>query len=122
MTEKTKLYTSEVVIATAGKTVDGRELKAEVLQQMAQNYDPNQYEALINLEHGSGNYGSVSKLDYKKHPTLDNEQALVAVLEPNRYMMGLNKVTEEGVHFSIEYFPNFRKEKQAYLAGLALDK
>ena len=120
MTEKTKLYTSPVVIATAGFTVDNRELKTETLQQIADSYDPNKYEAIINLEHGFGNYGSVKSLELTDHPTLPNEKALLAILEPNRSLLNINKIYEEGTHFSIEYFPKFQKQDTAYLAGLAL--
>ena len=120
MPEKTQLYTSPVVIATAGATIDGRNISEKTLQKIAENYDPNLYEALINYEHLYGNYGSVVSVEYGDHPHLENKKALTAVLAPNRFLLTENKIYEEGVHFSIEYFSHFQDEKTPYLAGLAI--
>ena len=92
---KTKLTTDWICIAMSGKTADGREIKAEHLEQMAKAYDKNLYTAQIWLEHyryiGS-NYGIVEALEART----------------------------EGLFTSIEINPKFADTKAAYLVGLAI--
>ena len=48
------------IVATEGATVDGRNISAVHLEQMAKNYDPKKYGARIWLEHMRGLYADSS--------------------------------------------------------------
>lgn len=57
------------IIGVSGDTVDGRQISADDLKQMAESYDPAVYGARINLEHcyftfpgWAGGYGDVLEL------------------------------------------------------------
>ena len=114
-------------IAVAGDTTDGREIQAEWIIQMAENYDPNTYGARINVEHirsyfpdGTfGAYGDVLALKTEK-VTIDGEEkdALFAQIEPTESLIALNQKKQK-VYTSIEVDPNFANKGKAYLVGLA---
>ena len=48
--KKTKFFR----VAVSGKTVDGREITAEQIDQMASTYNPETYGARVNIEHIRG--------------------------------------------------------------------
>ncbi|BFM36250.1 GPO family capsid scaffolding protein [Acinetobacter towneri] len=114
-------------IAVAGDTTDGREIQADWIIQMAENYDPNTYGARINVEHirssfpdGTfGAYGDVLALKTEK-VTIDGEEkdALFAQIEPTESLIALNQKKQK-VYTSIEVDPNFANKGKAYLVGLA---
>jgi len=115
-------------IAVAGDTTDGREIQAEWIIQMAENYDPNTYGARINMEHFRsafpdgifGAYGDVLALKTEK-VTIDGEEkdALFAQIEPTQSLIALNKKRQK-VYTSIEVDENFANKGSAYLVGLAV--
>ena len=116
---KTKLTTDWICIAMSGKTADGREIKAEHLEQMAKAYDKNLYTAQIWLEHyryiGS-NYGIVEALETR---TEGDKVKLFAKISPSKELLGLN-ARGIGLFTSIEINPKFADTKAAYLVGLAI--
>ena len=129
MSKEDKKYKSKWTrIAVAGDTTDGREIKAEWIVQMAQNYDPNTYGARINIEHFRsvfpdgvfGAYGDVLALKTEKI-TIDGEEkdALFAQIEPTQSLIDLNKKRQK-VYTSIEVDENFANKGSAYLVGLAV--
>ncbi|ATO19984.1 capsid protein [Acinetobacter sp. LoGeW2-3] len=126
---KDKKYKSKWFrIAVAGDTTDGREIQADWIIQMAQNYNPDTYGARINIEHfrsiypGSvfGAYGDVLALKTEK-VTIDGEEkdALFAQIEPTQSLIELNKQKQK-VYTSIEVDENFANKGTAYLIGLAV--
>ncbi|MCO8066822.1 GPO family capsid scaffolding protein [Acinetobacter schindleri] len=126
---KDKKYKSKWFrIAVAGDTTDGREIQADWILQMAQNYNPDTYGARINIEHfrsiypGSvfGAYGDVLALKTEK-VTIDGEEkdALFAQIEPTQSLIELNKQKQK-VYTSIEVDENFANKGTAYLIGLAV--
>jgi hypothetical protein len=119
MPGKTALKTDFVKIGTSGKTVDGRDIPDNAITEMAANYDPNEYTAVINYEHYSwaGNFGSVLELKAEKNKK--GEMCLFAVLAPNQHMLALNAEGQK-VFTSMEVIPNFSDTGQSYLGGLAL--
>lgn len=129
MSKEDKKYKSKWTrIAVAGDTTDGREIKAEWIVQMAQNYDPNVYGARINIEHFRsvypdgvfGAYGDVIALKTEK-VTIDGEEkdALFAQIEPTQSLIELNQKKQK-VYTSIEVDENFANKGSAYLVGLAV--
>lgn len=129
MSKEDKKYKSKWFrIAVAGDTTDGREIQAEWIIQMADNYDPNTYGARINMEHFRsvfpdgmfGAYGDVLALKTEK-VTIDGEEkdALFAQIEPTQSLIELNKKKQK-VYTSIEVDDNFANKGSAYLVGLAV--
>ena len=109
------MFQSEpICILSAGKTVDGREISQQVIDDIAETYDPKVYNARINEEHWSWSekFGSVLSVEKRA-------DQLFAVLKPNSRL--LNTI-EKGqlLHTSCEYIENFSDTGKAYLTGLAL--
>ena len=126
---KDKKYKSKWFrIAVAGDTTDGREIQADWIIQMAQNYNPDTYGARINIEHFRsvlpdgifGAYGDVLALKTEK-VEIDGEEkdALFAQIEPTQSLIELNKKKQK-VYTSIEVDENFANKGSAYLIGLAV--
>lgn len=121
MTIKTKF----VKVAQSGKTIDGREIKPEWVDQMAKNYDPAKYGARIWLEHMRGvlpdgafpAYGDVVSLKAEDGP--DGSRVLLAELAPTPALIEMN-TRRQKVFTSIEVDPNFAESGEAYLVGLAV--
>ncbi|MEN3968634.1 GPO family capsid scaffolding protein [Acinetobacter sp. BWR-L5] len=129
MSKEDKKYKSKWFrIAVAGDTTDGREIQADWIIQMADNYDPNTYGARINMEHFRsvfpdgvfGAYGDVLALKTEKI-IIDGEEkdALFAQIEPTQSLIELNKKKQK-VYTSIEVDDNFANKGSAYLVGLAV--
>ncbi len=129
MSKEDKKYKSKWFrIAVAGDTTDGREIQAEWVIQMADNYDPNTYGARINMEHFRsvfpdgvfGAYGDVLALKTEKVDINGEEKdALFAQIEPTQSLIELNKKKQK-VYTSIEVDDNFANKGSAYLVGLAV--
>lgn len=111
--------TGWVRIATSGKTVDGRVIAPNHLTEMAEQYDPEEYEAAIWYEHKDyyGNFGRVLDLDAR--PDNKGRVQLYAVLEPSSNLIYVNRSGQK-LHSSIEYLPDFANTGKAYLVGLAV--
>lgn len=111
-------------IGQSGATVDGRQIEATVLQQIAETYNPETYGARINIEHFRpfwpnselGGYGDVLEL---KAETQDGHTKLYARIDPTDKMLELLKKREK-VYTSMEIAKNFAATGKAYLMGLAL--
>jgi len=129
MSKEDKKYKSKWFrIAVAGDTTDGREIQADWIIQMADNYDPNIYGARINMEHIRssypdgvyGAYGDVLALKTEKVDINGEEKdALFAQIEPTQGLIELNKKKQK-VYTSIEVDDNFANKGSAYLVGLAV--
>ena len=106
--------TDYLCILTAGHTVDGREIAQEVLEQIAETYNPETYNARINIDHNeySSKLGSVLAVKVEG-------DKLLAQLKPNDYLLYL---VQQGqyLHSSCEIAMDFAKTGKAYLTGLAL--
>ncbi|GAA5097456.1 GPO family capsid scaffolding protein [Wohlfahrtiimonas larvae] len=122
MNKKTKFTR----IAVSGKTVDGREITKEQINQMAASYDPAKYTANIWLEHYRGvmadgafkSLGTVLAVkaeDYKING--QTERALYAELEVTEDFVTMFENSQKKA-FSVEIYPNFAETGQAYLGGL----
>lgn len=105
-------------VATSGKTADGRNIAAQDLRDMAENYDPAFYTATIWYEHirYMGSLGTVAEL---KAEDVDGKTALFAKLQPNDRLLQLNKEAQK-LFTSVEISPNFSDTGKAYLSGLAV--
>lgn len=119
MAEKTKLLTQFLTVATAGATIDGREISEQDLAEIVETYDASEYTALINFEHyRSMNYlGSVEAVRLSKDDK--NRTTLQAQISPTNYAIRMNK--EGDAQFtSIEIIDDYAKTGKAGLGGLAL--
>lgn len=85
-----QLTTSFIRIATEGKTVDGREIDAQWLIDMAESYDPNVYTAMIWPEHERlwGSKGEVQELKAEEE---DGLMRLYARLCPSAELLQANR-------------------------------
>lgn len=103
-------------IGRSGITADGREIKPEWLNQIADSYDKSLFTALIWPEHQRYvNYGTVEALR-----TTDNEEGgidLWAILSPNSIYQSSNSYGQK-LFTSMEITFDFRKSGTAYLTGL----
>jgi hypothetical protein len=115
------------VIATEGRTVDGRHVSREWITQMAANYDPAAYCAVVNLEHilalhpesDFSAYGRVVSLSTQEGKILGEKRLqLAAVVEVAEPAIAMQKDGKK-CFASMEVIPNF-VNGQAYLTGLAL--
>lgn len=115
---KSKLKTDFICIATSGYTVDGRQITAQELHEMADSYDPEYYTANLWPEHRRWfNMGQV--VEVKAEENEKGETELFAVIAPNQELIKQNR---EGQYLftSIEIAPNFRNSGKAYLSGLGV--
>ena len=111
------LRTSWVCIATEGTTVDGREITAAWLTDMAETYDPEYYTALIWPEHDRwANFGYVQEL---KTDVVDGKLKLFAILSPTRDLVYYNQVGQYQF-CSIEPQEQFADLGRTYLRGLGV--
>ncbi len=112
------LKTDFICILTSGYTVDGREVSAKTVEEMAESYNPEIYNARINIEHNQygSKLGSVLSL---KAEDFGDKKKLFAELKPNDFFLYLNQGGQK-LHTSVEFVPNFAKTGKAYLTGLAV--
>ena len=111
--------TDWLCVMKSGPTVDGREIAPQAIIDMAESYDPDEYTALIWLEHFRfyGNFGQVVEL---KTEVDDKErQCLFAKIKPNKKLYTLNEQQQQ-LFFSGEILPNFAGTDKPYLYGLAI--
>ena len=106
-------------VATSGKTADGRTIDAQDLRDMAEAYDPAFYTATIWYEHIRyfGSLGTVAEL--KAEDVDGGKVGLFAKLQPNEYLLRLNKEGQK-LFTSIEIQPEFSDTGKAYLRGMAV--
>ncbi|WP_022940117.1 GPO family capsid scaffolding protein [Psychromonas hadalis] len=106
--------TDFICILTAGHTVDGREIAQEILDQIAETYNPETYNARINIDHSSYS----SKLGSVLAVKVDGNK-LLAQLKPNDFFLYLIQQGQY-LHTSCEIVMDFAKTGKAYLTGLAV--
>ena len=112
-------------VATEGDTADGRDISRDLIQQMADSYDPAKYGARIWLEHMRGifpdgpfkAYGDVLAVEARENA--DKKLELFAQISPTDELIQINQQRQK-IYSSIEVSPNFAKTGQAYLVGLAV--
>lgn len=116
------------VVATEGRTMDGRNLPREWLLQAAANYDPASYTAVVNLDHylafdpesTFAAQGKVLSLATQTAKILGKDRLqLVATVEASEAAAKLQAGGKK-CFASIEISPNFSDSGEAYLTGLAL--
>lgn len=111
-----KILTDWLTIATAGNTVDGREIKEQWLIDAAETYDPEEYVAFVNVEHYGGNLGAVHEVRLQKDKK--GRTCLQARLRVNKYYLTQN-AEDYRLCFSVELLHNFCGTGKTYLVGLA---
>lgn len=114
-------------VAVSGTTVDGREITAEQINEMAEIYDPTVYGARVNLEHirswssdsEFSMYGDVLALKAEDCEILgEKRRGLYAQFAVNKELVEINQKNQK-IYSSIELRPNFAGTGKAYLVGLA---
>lgn len=120
--------TKFVRVAVSGRTVDGREITAEQINQMAETYNPETYGARVNMEHIRGitadstfkMLGDVIALK-AEDVTINGEKrrGLYAQLAVSDDLIEINKKAQK-IYSSIEMIPNFAGTNKAYCVGLAV--
>jgi hypothetical protein len=118
------LTTDWVIIATSGKTIDGRVIEKKWLEDMAETYSPKVYSAKINLDHEFELFGPQGNVQFLKvepatEPQLRGDIHLMAKLCPSDDLVYLNR-RGRFTHSSIEVKKNFRETGKFYLGGLAV--
>lgn len=126
------MKTKPFLLATAGSTVDGREISEADIDQMASSYDPKTYGARVNIEHIRGISGqapffaygdvesvSVGETEVNFNGKMERRKALFGVLDVTDNAKALNNASQK-VYPSIEIIPNFGGKGFSYLGGVAL--
>ncbi|MNU41476.1 Phage capsid scaffolding protein (GPO) serine peptidase [compost metagenome] len=132
MADKTTQKSRYFRVAVEGGTTDGRVIEASWIDEMAQNYNPETFRALVNIEHikgydpngAFGSYGKILALEARDHELelngkTEKRRALYAQVEPNDQLVALNQKGQK-LYPSIEVNPNFAGKGQAYCVGLAV--
>ena len=115
------------IIGVSGDTIDGREISAEQLHQMAEDYNPKVYGARINIEHSwwywddrdTGGLGDVIALKTEAWEQDPSKTALLAKFSVYPAMQNLWNAGRK-IYTSMEIHSNFANTKRAYLTGLAI--
>lgn len=112
-----QIKTGWVCIATAGQTLDGRNISPESLRQMAEVYDPGFYTARLWPEGARTRpLGSVDALKVQEE---GDQLKLMAILCPTLELIDLNIGGSHGF-CTIEAAENFAGTGQWYLAGVSV--
>ncbi|WP_205957001.1 GPO family capsid scaffolding protein [Pantoea stewartii] len=116
-------------IGVEGVTTDGRTIERSWLEQMAANYDPAVYTAVINMEHIMGytpdsafrRFGVVDALDTEEisDGLLKGKLGLYAVINPTDELVTMTGNMQK-LFTSMEIRPEFADTGEAYLIGLAV--
>lgn len=116
-------------IGVEGATTDGRTIERAWLEQMAANYDPAVYTAVINMEHIKGytpdsafrRFGVVDSVDTEeiKGGLLDGKLGLFATMTPTDELVEMTGKMQK-IFTSMEINLKFAETGQAYLIGLAV--
>ncbi|KKA45141.1 GPO family capsid scaffolding protein [Salinivibrio sp. KP-1] len=116
--------TGWIIVATAGATVDGRTITEAWIKDMAAQYSPDEYQALIWPEHFRSSW---APFDGKNWGTVDELKAakkggalrLFAKITANDYLLLANKDGQK-LFTSIEADPDYKGSGRCYLRGLAV--
>lgn len=113
------LLSTFFVLATAGATIDGRNIEEQWLRDINEQYSTDIYTANINVDHYNwyGNYGQV--FDVRLGEDKNGKLTLEGRINPNQYLITMNNDGQK-LFFSAEITPNFADTGKAYLTGLAM--
>ncbi|EKY3119567.1 GPO family capsid scaffolding protein [Franconibacter helveticus 513] len=116
-------------IGVEGATTDGRTIERVWLEQMAANYNPQLYTAVINLEHIKGytpdspfrRFGTVDRLEAEEinDGPLKGKLALYGWITPTDELVSMTAKLQK-IFTSMEVNPKFADTGEAYLVGLAV--
>ncbi|WP_421195426.1 GPO family capsid scaffolding protein [Aeromonas enteropelogenes] len=112
-----QIKTGWVCIATAGQTLDGRNISPESLRQMAEVYDPGFYTARLWPE--GARTRPLGYVDALKVQEEGDQLKLMAILCPTLELIDLNISGSHGF-CTIEAAENFAGTGQWYLAGVSV--
>ncbi|MGL4711761.1 MAG: GPO family capsid scaffolding protein [Shewanella sp.] len=114
------LQSGFIVIGTSGKTVDGRDIKPQWLEEAAATYDPALYTAVIDLNHWdprwTGTYGKV--LEVKLGKDNRGNTTLLANIEPSSTLVEMSRAQVLFTSMSLDI--NFQDSGTCYLDALAV--
>lgn len=114
-----QLLTNWIRIATAGNSIDGRVIPVTTLEEMADNYKPDEYTARIWPDHRRW-YGAWGDVVALKMEEWQGKKRLFARLRPNSQLMQANEMDQK-VFCSIEIdIKDFDGTGKHYLAGLGV--
>ncbi|MGW8201895.1 GPO family capsid scaffolding protein [Sphingomonas bisphenolicum] len=126
------MKTKPFLLATAGSTVDGRNIDDKLLKEMASSYDPKTYGARLNIEHIRGVSGekpfkaygdvlelSTAEVDVNFNGKTEKRLGLYGVFDVTGDAKALNDASQK-VYPSIEIEDNFGGKGFAYLMGCAM--
>lgn len=110
-------------VAQEGQTVDGRQLSAKEIQDMANTYNPELYAGRVNIEHIIGYsptppfnaYGDVLSVEAEQ---IDGVWCLFNTISALPNLIELNKDGQK-LYPSIEFYRDFAGTGKAYQVGLA---
>lgn len=113
-----------IIVATEGATVDGRQISAAQIKEMAESYSPELYAALIWPEHSRSHWNVFEGNNWGEVPEVKAEKRagklrLLAKITPNELLLSANKKGQK-LYTSIELHPDFQGTGRAYLIGLAV--
>lgn len=116
-------------IGVEGATTDGRVIERVWLTQMAANYSPQVYTAVVNMEHIKGytpdsafrRFGIVEALEAEEisEGPLKGKMALYAWIVPTDELVSMTAKLQK-LFTSMEVNPKFSDTGEAYLVGLAV--
>lgn len=111
-------------VATEGQTTDGRTIKREWIEEIAETYNPKLYCARIFCEHIRGvhpdfGFRCLGDVSAVKAEQVDGKMALFAQIDPTDEMVRWSREGQK-VFPSIEVIENFAGSGKAYLFGLAV--
>lgn len=109
-------------VATAGPTIDGREIKEQWLTEAAETYNTAEYTAMIwpssvDSHQKWYNLGTVHSV---KCETVNGKVKLFARFLPNKWMTSLNRDDQQKLFPSVEILENFANTGKFYLSGIAV--
>lgn len=126
------MKTKPFLLATAGSTVDGRDIDDKFLKEMASSYNPKTYGARLNIEHIRGATGqapfrafgdvlelSTAEVDVDFNGKTEKRLGLFGTFDITDEAKSLNDAGQK-VYPSIEIEPDFGGKGFAYLMGCAL--
>lgn len=116
-------------IGVEGATTDGRTIERVWLTQMAANYNPQVYTAVVNMEHIKGytpdssfrRFGIVEKVEAEEisEGPLKGKMALYGWIVPTDELVSMTEKLQK-TFTSMEVNPKFSDTGEAYLVGLAV--
>ncbi len=114
------LTTDWITIGTAGPTIDGRKISEQLLTEAAEDYDPEEYTAVISSDHLLWMYGNFGRVDSLRTSRDKKDRlTLQAKIVPNGRMIEMNKQGQR-LFTSMELTDDFAGSGRGYLMGLAV--